>query len=168
MTSHLLLRFGPLFPSLSRRLHYGTPALRRPTLAEIELLIRRIVGPLVLVVISELDTRLDVPLGINPDSAVLDYRLTVRVARMIDQSGIVATTVSVDAGFLVEREQISVVAAHALVVVPAISFLVADSLSGILDNPLTRAYAPLRENTSSLDFRASNLVQSVRRLSVVT
>src|SRR5205823_1004313 len=98
-------------------------------------------------VVCELDAGLNVPPGINPDSGVLDDRFAVRVARMIDQARVVAAAVSIDTSLLVEREEISVVAPHALVIVPAICFLVADSFSGILDDLLARSYAPFRKNT---------------------
>ena len=87
---------------------------------------------------------------------------------MIDQARVVAAAVSIDTSLLVEREEISVVAPHALVIVPAICFLVADSFPGILDDLLARSYAPFRKNTASLNFRAPNLVQSVWGLPVVT
>lgn len=86
---------------------------------------------------------------------------------MIDQARVVATAISIHTGFLVEGEEIGVMASHALIVVPAICLLVGDSFSGILDDLLTRSYAPFRKNTAPLNSRASNLVQSVWGLSVV-
>ncbi len=80
VTSDLSLRGSLFLPLLSRRLHNRSSASRRSALAYVELLVRRIFSPLVLIVVRKLDAGLNVPPGINPDPAVLDYRLTVRVA----------------------------------------------------------------------------------------
>src|SRR6476469_7799527 len=155
-------------PPLSLRLHYSPTTLGRPALAFIELDIRRVIRPLVLVIVRKLDSRLNISFRVNPDLPVLDHRLTVGIAGMIDQPRIVAVNRAIDDRFLVEREEKSVVTLHVLVIVPAVGFLVRDPLARVFDDSLPRTNSSLRKNSASLNFRLPNFIKPVPRAAVAS
>jgi len=153
-------------PPLSLRLHYRPTTLGRPALAFIELDISRVVRALVLVVVRKLDSRLNISFRVNPDLPVLDYRLTVGIAGMIDQPRIVSVNRTVDDRFLVEREKESVVTLHVLVIVPAVGFLIRDPLARVFDDSLSRTNSSLCKNSATLNFRLPNFIKPVPRAAI--
>src|SRR5688572_28229966 len=56
------------------------------------------------IVVGQLLTRLDVPDGLDPDPAVLDDRVAVGIARVVDPTGVVAVDGGIDDDIVVDRE----------------------------------------------------------------
>src|SRR5215216_5759862 len=99
--------FGPpLFPAPGGS-HDAPPAFIRATVTDIELLQLGQIGAcaLILVIIGELNPRLNVFKGIYPDPLIVDDGLAIRVAGMVDETRDVASDVAVDAGVIVESEE---------------------------------------------------------------
>src|ERR1051325_6394172 len=76
-------------PPFSGAFHDAPAAFWRPAFADVKLRILRVAGLLVLVVIRQLNAGLDVPARIDPDLPLLDDGLTVGIARVVDEPGVV-------------------------------------------------------------------------------
>jgi hypothetical protein len=60
------------------------------------------------VVIRQLFARPDIANRLDPDSSVVDYRITVGIARMVDEPRVVSPDGSVDHDVIVDRKKKSV------------------------------------------------------------
>ncbi len=117
-------------------------------MADVELLHRLSASAFVAVVIRQLDARLDVLEGVDPDVLALDNRLAVRIARVIDETGVIFPVIAVNAPVIVETEEERVMPRHVFFVVTAIGLVVRNYLARVLDDLLARA-EPLRGKNSS-------------------
>ena len=83
--------------------------------------------------------------------AALDVGVAVRIARVIDEAGIVTVECGVDDPFAAQREQKGVMPGVALVGIAPIGLHVADLLAGVLDEagPLRNILA--RERSEALN-----------------
>src|SRR5688500_12858005 len=112
---------------------------------------------LVLVLVEQLVARLDRAQRVDVDAVVLDHRFAVRLARVVDERGIVAPDRAVDDVVHIDREQEGVVPRHLLVIVPPIGLLVGDDLARVLDDAGAAPDTPQREGTPSLNRRPAKL-----------
>jgi hypothetical protein len=105
---------------------------------------------LVLVVVRQLLALLYRASRIDPDTAVLDDCLAVGIARMVDEARLVASCAAVDDRPLRQGEEVRVMPAHALVIVPLVSLGVRDPLAGVFNDALACTNAPCRERPATL------------------
>ena len=110
-----------------------------------------ILGPLVLVVVGELLSGPNGAKCVDEDSFPLDHRLTIGITRVVDEARIVASNGGIDDRLVVDDEQERVVSGHLVVVVATVGFVVADTLSRVLDDALPTANQPRRERSPALD-----------------
>src|SRR5690606_8300200 len=152
---------------LARRQKDGAAAVRGTAAAAIELfplgVLLRIAAALVLIVVNELLARPDRPQRVDPDPPVLDDRLAVRVARVIDETRLVAVARAVDDGLSVDREEEGVVTPHPAFVVAPVRLLVRDALAGIFDDALPLADEAHGEGSGALDGRTAELERKSAR-----
>src|SRR5687767_9668196 len=150
---------------LFRGLHDTSATVGRPAFTDVELLERLVAlaCTLVLIVVGELGSRLDCVEGVNEYLPARDHGLAVRLARVVDEARVTAAGLdrSVDARLAVQREQKCVVTLHVVVVVPAVSFLVADPLAGVLENARSLPDAPKREHPATVDPGVADDVQGL-------
>ena len=162
-----LLGRTPRWPSLLplRWLHYRPAAIVRAALADVKLLQLRVVltGALVLVIVGELLARLDAAQSMDEDLPPRDDGLAVRVARVVDETGVATarTFRTVDYRVPVEGEQEGVVPLHLIVVVTPVGLVVVDALAKVLDDPRALADVAEREDAAAVDVRAAHDVQGL-------
>src|SRR6185503_8080700 len=119
-----------------RRPQHGATAFRRTAAAGVDLID---VGWIVLlatdlVVVTELLAGLDVAHRVDEHAAVLDDRLAVALALVIDETRVVAADASVDHGLLVHDEQEGVVVALVVVFVALVRRLVRHAIPEVFDH----------------------------------
>ena len=85
------------------------------------------------VIIRQLFARFHIADRLDPDPAVLDDRITVGVARVVDEPRIVAIHGGVDDGVIIYREEIGVMPVPLVVGVPLVGLFRRQPLSGVLD-----------------------------------
>src|SRR5215510_159220 len=109
---------------------------RRTTLAPIEqeILLRVIGIVVVLIVVRQFGPHRNALDRRDPDAAVPDAGLAVRITRMVDESRLIPVKGRVDAGAGAENEQKRVMLGHRIVFVPAVGFSVADPFTGVFDD----------------------------------
>src|SRR5688500_18974553 len=143
---------------LLRRLEDRPAALRGAAEAGVEPLV--LLGvlrvALVLVVVQDLRPRLDVLLRVDEDPVVLDDRLGVRVAGVVDEPRDVPAPPPVDHRVLVEGEEEGVVAPHVPLDVAALTLVGGHALAGVFDDALAPADAARREHAAPLDLRPAD------------
>jgi hypothetical protein len=154
---------GRPLPSSPLQIQDRPATRRRPAAARIpgERLIVEIVGVHPIgVVVRELFTGLDRPLGEDEDAPADVGRLAARLARVVDEARLVAVHGGVDRGLAIDGEKKRVVALHRFVVVAGVGFGVGDPFAGVFDDACPRANfarsdcaAPLNPGATKLEVR---------------
>lgn len=111
----------------------------------------------VCVVVRELFARLDVANRLDPDAAVVDHRIAVRVARVVDEPRLVAADRRVDHHVVVDREEEGVVPLTFYVGIACVGFGGREAFAGVFDETRARGYRARGECAESLDRRLANL-----------
>src|SRR5678815_1169453 len=113
------------------------------------------------VVIRELLARGDVADRLDPDATVVDDRIAVRIARVIDEPRVVAVDGGVDHDVVVDREEKRVVSLINAIGVTGIRGVGCETLAGIFDETRSRWNATRGERAQSLHGRRTNLERRI-------
>ena len=109
------------------------------------------------VVVRQLFARLDVANRLDPDTAVVDHRVAVRVARVVDEPCLVAADGGVDYHVVVDREKERVVPFSLDVGIARVGLGRSETLAGVFDETYTRRDAAGGECAQALNRRPANL-----------
>ena len=109
------------------------------------------------VVVRQLLARLDISNRLDPNPAVLDHRVAIRIARVIDESRLVSADSRVDHDVVIDREQERVVALALDVRIARVRLGRRQTFARILYKPRPGGNATRREGTEALNRRAANL-----------
>src|SRR5688500_10776867 len=97
------------------------------------------------VVVGQLLARRDVADRLDPDAAVIDHGVAVRIARMVDEAGVVAVHRRVDYQVVVDREQERMMTLPLHVGVARVRLRRSEPFAGVLDQPHALGNVPDRE-----------------------
>jgi hypothetical protein len=86
------------------------------------------------VIVRELLAGSDVANGVDPDATVIDYRIAVRIARMIDEPRFVSIESGVDYDIVIDCKEIRMMPLLCTVGISLIRFSRRQALSRILDD----------------------------------
>src|SRR5204863_4990308 len=87
------------------------------------------------IVVRQLFSRLNVTDRLDPDPRVVDDRVAIRIARVVDEPRLVAVHGSIDHDVVVNREQIRVMPLVAAVRIPRVGLRRGETLSRVFDQP---------------------------------
>src|ERR1700722_3768297 len=109
-----------------------------------------------LVVVGQLLARLNSADGLDEHAPVIDQRLAVRVAGMVDEARIIAIDAAVDHHAAIDDEQECVVVANVLVLVAPVSLAVRQPVAQVLDDTRALADAAQGKHTTAMHARAAH------------
>jgi hypothetical protein len=109
------------------------------------------------VVVRELFARLDVANGLDPNATVVDHGVAIRIARVIDESRLVAVDGGVDHDVVVDREQERVMSFAVDVGISRVGFGGREPLTRVFDETRPRGNSARSECTEPLNRRRANL-----------
>src|ERR1700722_8612626 len=109
-----------------------------------------------LVVVGKLLARLNGADRLDEHAPVIDQRLAVRVAGMVDEARIVAIDAAVDHHAAIDDEQECVVVANVLVLVAPVGLAVRQPVAEVLDDARALADAAQGEDSAAMHARAAH------------
>ena len=109
------------------------------------------------VVVRELFARFDVANGLDPDATVVDRRVAIRIARVIDESRLVAADGGIDHDVIVDREQERVMTFAVDVGISCVGFGGREPLTRVFDETRPRGNSARSECAEPLNRRRANL-----------
>ena len=112
---------------------------------------------LVGVVVRELFAGLDVANRLDPDASVVDHRIAVRPARVVDEAGLVAIHGGVDDDVVVNREEVSVMHLAWNVGIACVGLGGCQALPAVFDQARAATDAPRGERAAAMNRRVANL-----------
>jgi hypothetical protein len=109
-----------------------------------------------LVVVGQLLTGLDGADGLDEDPPIVDHRLAIRIAAMVDETRIVAIGAAVDDHGAVHDEQKCMIVADVFVPVALIGLTVRHAIAQVLDDARALADAAQGERAAAVNARAAH------------
>lgn len=103
------------------------------------------------VIIRQLLAGFHIADSLDPDTLVLDDRIAVRVARVIDEPGFIPIDGSIDDDIIVDREKVGMMPIRFVVRIPLICLAGSKSLARVLDEPRSFRDSLRCECTESLN-----------------
>jgi len=87
------------------------------------------------VIIRQLFARFHIAYRLDPDPPVVYDGVAVRIARVVDEAGIVAVHRCIDDDVIVDGEEVCVMPPSFIVGVPRVGFFWREPLAGVFDQP---------------------------------
>ena len=102
------------------------------------------------VIVRQFFSNFHIPDGFDPDPAVLDHSITVRIARVIDEARIIPVDGRVDHDVIVNCEEIGVMSRAFVVGIPLVRLARSEPLAGVFNEPGSNRNRPYGKCTESL------------------